>query len=79
MAWFLSELLRQVGWFATSNIYESESVGALTSQNVILKNGRGQHSKYLPYAFTEQGVAMLRSFITIKYFECKFAHFMKMV
>ena len=21
--------------------------------------GRGQHSKYLPYAFTEQGVAML--------------------
>ena len=41
---------------ATSNIHESESVGALTSQNVILKNRRGQHSKYLPYAFTEQGV-----------------------
>lgn len=31
----------------------------LTSQNVILKTGRGQHPKYLPYAFTEQGVAML--------------------
>ena len=46
---------------ATSNIHESESVGALTSQNVILKNGRGQHSKYLPYAFTENGVAMLSS------------------
>ena len=29
---------------------------ALRSQNVILK--RGQHSKYLPFAFTEQGVAM---------------------
>ena len=43
-------------------------VGALTSQNVILKNGRGQHSKYLPYAFTEQGVAMLSSFITTKFF-----------
>ena len=28
---------------------------------MILKNGRGQHSKYLPYAFTEQGVAMLSS------------------
>ena len=28
-------------------------------QNETLKNGRGQHSKYLPYAFTEQGVAML--------------------
>lgn len=37
---------------ATSNIHESENVGALTSQNVILKNGRGQHLKYLPYAFT---------------------------
>ena len=37
---------------ATSNIHESESVGALTSQNVILKNRRGQHLKYLPYAFT---------------------------
>jgi hypothetical protein len=29
------------------------------SQTVILKGGRGQHRKYLPYAFTEQGVAML--------------------
>jgi uncharacterized protein YjcR len=28
---------------------------------VILKAGRGQHRKYLPYAFTEQGVAMLSS------------------
>jgi phage regulator Rha-like protein len=26
---------------------------------VTLKTGRGQHAKYLPYAFTEQGVAML--------------------
>ena len=48
---------------ATSNIHENESVGALTSQNVILKNGRGQHSKYLPYVFTEQGVAMLSSIL----------------
>ncbi len=31
----------------------------LRSQFVILK--RGEHSKYLPYAFTEQGVAMLSS------------------
>jgi hypothetical protein len=28
---------------------------------VTLKAGRGQHRKYLPYAFTEQGVAMLSS------------------
>ncbi|MEY2671479.1 MAG: hypothetical protein RLZZ577_1795 [Bacteroidota bacterium] len=26
-----------------------------------LKTGRGQHSKYLPFAFTEQGVAMRSS------------------
>lgn len=31
----------------------------LRSQIVTLKTGRGQHRKYLPYAFTEQGVAML--------------------
>ena len=28
---------------------------------MTLKSGRGQHRKYLPYAFTEQGVAMLSS------------------
>ncbi len=32
---------------------------SLSLQFAILKNGRGQHRKYLPYAFTEQGVAML--------------------
>ena len=31
---------------------------SLRLQNEILEN-RGRHSKYLPYAFTEQGVAML--------------------
>ena len=36
-----------------------ESSGHLRSQNETLKKGRGQHSKYLPYVFTEQGVAML--------------------
>jgi phage regulator Rha-like protein len=37
----------------------NENTNSLTSQIVILKTGRGKHSKYLPYAFTEQGVAML--------------------
>lgn len=32
---------------------------SLRFQIETLKPGRGQHSKYLPYAFTEQGVAML--------------------
>jgi len=37
------------------------NVVALRSQIVTLKKGRGQHRKYLPYVFTEQGVAMLSS------------------
>jgi len=31
----------------------------LRSQTVTLEKGRGKHRKYLPYVFTEQGVAML--------------------
>jgi hypothetical protein len=32
---------------------------SLRTQFASLKSGRGQQSKYLPFAFTEQGVAML--------------------
>lgn len=39
----------------------AEEAASLRSQTVTLKKGRGQHRKYLPYAFTEQGVAMLSS------------------
>ncbi len=38
-----------------------DEYNALRSQFVTLKNGRGKHSKYNPFAFTEQGVAMLSS------------------
>ncbi|MBI4296493.1 MAG: ORF6N domain-containing protein [Chloroflexi bacterium] len=38
-----------------------EEADFLRSQIVTLKTGRGQHRKYLPYVFTEQGVAMLSS------------------
>jgi len=37
---------------------------SLRSQSVTLENRRGRHRKYLPYAFTEQGVAMLSSVLT---------------
>jgi hypothetical protein len=37
----------------------AEEATLLRSQFVTLKTGRGQHRKYRPYAFTEQGVAML--------------------
>lgn len=40
----------------------AEEVESLRSQIVILEGGgKGRHSKYLPYAFTQEGVAMLSS------------------
>ena len=38
-----------------------EEAVALRSQFATLKNGRGQYKKYLPYAFTRNGIAMLSS------------------
>jgi len=38
-----------------------EEATCIRSQIATLKPGRGQHRKYLPYVFTEQGVAMLSS------------------
>jgi len=38
-----------------------EETKLLRSQFVILETGRGKHRKFRPYAFTEQGVAMLSS------------------
>lgn len=36
-----------------------EEYHSLRCQNGTLEGGKGQHSKYLPYAFTEQGVSQL--------------------
>ena len=36
-----------------------DEIDFLRSQNATLKPGRGKHRKYLPFAFTEQGVSML--------------------
>ena len=38
-----------------------EEADSLRSQIATLKIGRGEHRKYLPYAFTGNGVAMLSS------------------
>lgn len=37
----------------------AEEWEVLRFQIGIIKQGRGEHTKYLPYAFTEQGLAML--------------------
>ncbi len=43
-----------------------EEYESLRSQFATLKSGRGKHRKYLPYAFTEQGVAMLSAVLRSK-------------
>jgi hypothetical protein len=44
-----------------------EEVDSLRSQSVILEaSGKGRHSKYQPYAFTQEGVAMLSSVLSIE-------------
>ena len=40
-----------------------EEHNSLRSQIVTLESGRGKYSKYLPFAFTEQGIAMLSGVI----------------
>ncbi len=44
-----------------SNILENQQEGVLRSQIATLKNGRGQHRKFLPYVFTRNGIGMLSS------------------
>jgi phage regulator Rha-like protein len=45
----------------------ADEAARLRSQTVTLElSGRGQHRKYQPYAFTEQGVAMLSSVLRSK-------------
>ena len=51
---------------ATLNDKNSEDKTNSRSQFATLKKGRGEHIKYLPYAFTEQGVAMLSSVLRSK-------------
>lgn len=43
------------------DLRRQSGTSSLRSQFATLKRGRGKHRKYLPYVFTEQGVAMLSS------------------
>ena len=40
-------------------VLTKEEYDSLRCNFFTLKSGRGQHSKYLPYAFTREGIAML--------------------
>lgn len=56
---------RNLGRFPEDFMFEltRDEYQSLRSQNVTLEIGRGKYSKYLSYAFTEQGVAMLSSIL----------------
>jgi hypothetical protein len=47
-----------------SQIMTFDEGDSLRSQIVTLKAGRGEHRKFLPYVFTEQGVSMLSSILS---------------
>ena len=59
----LQSVKRNVTRFPADFMFQltSNEDAVLRSQFVTLKKGRGQHRKYLPYVFTEHGVAMLSS------------------
>ena len=62
------QVRRNIERFPEDFMFEltAEEVSALRCQNGILKTGRGQHSKYLPFAFTEEGVTMLSGVLRSK-------------
>ena len=56
---------RNIQRFPPDFLFEltKEEYQVLRSQIVTLEPGKGRYSKYLPFAFTEQGVAMLASIL----------------
>ncbi|MGL1958897.1 MAG: ORF6N domain-containing protein [Colwellia sp.] len=58
---FNQSVKRNIGRFPDNFRFQlsTSEYDSLRSQFVTLKNLRGQHRKYIPYVFTEQGVGML--------------------
>ena len=57
------QVLRNRERFPTDFMFQltAQEAATLRSQSATLKSGRGQHRKYLPYAFTEHGAIMAAS------------------
>ena len=53
------QVKRNADRFPEDFLFHLSKEECLRCQIVTLNEGRGQHSKYLPYAFTENGIAML--------------------
>ena len=62
------QVRRNIDRFPKDFMFEltKDEYSSLRCQNGIIKAGRGQHSKYLPFAFTEEGVAMLSGILRSK-------------
>ncbi|MDZ4846841.1 MAG: ORF6N domain-containing protein [Chitinophagales bacterium] len=54
---------RNIKRFPSDFMFElkRDEYNALRTQSATLEKGRGKYTKYLPFVFTEQGVAMLSS------------------
>lgn len=55
------QVRRNFNRFPSDFMFELTKDECLRSQIATLNGGRGKHLKYMPFAFTEQGVAMLSS------------------
>ena len=55
------QVRRNISRFPKDFMFELTKEECLRSQIASLNAGRGKHLKYMPFAFTEQGVAMLSS------------------
>ena len=55
------QVRRNIERFPEDFMFQLTMEECLMSQNSTLKTKQGHHLKYLPYAFTENGIAMLSS------------------
>lgn len=55
------QVKRNIKRFPEDFMFQLTKDECLRSQIATLNEGRGQHLKYMPYVFTENGVAMLSS------------------
>jgi hypothetical protein len=58
---FMFQLTQQDWEELKTLLHDSPESSSLRSQFATLEKGKGRHRKFLPYVFTEQGVAMLSS------------------
>ena len=57
------QVKRNIKRFPEDFMFQLTKDECLRSQIATLNEGRGQHLKYMPYVFTENGVAMLSSIL----------------